>query len=69
MVADAARTVGEEQRVLIKLQTIDWKTGLALPDHEVVELIRGVRAIGDVSLAVVPYRGDFPFHELVSGQP
>ncbi len=66
MVVDAARVVGDPQRVLIKLQTIDWKTGRALPDHEVVELIRRVRAIRDVSLAIVPYRGDFPFYELGS---
>jgi biofilm PGA synthesis lipoprotein PgaB len=67
MVVDAARTVGDPQRVLIKLQTIDWKTGRALPDTEVVELIRRVMATRNVSVAVVPYRGDFPFYELGMG--
>ena len=50
--------------MLIKLQTIDWKTGTPLPDAEVVGLIRAIRATTGVSLAVVPYRSDFPFHEL-----
>jgi biofilm PGA synthesis lipoprotein PgaB len=67
MVEDAVRTVGEPGRVLIKLQTIDWNTGQGLPDSEVVDLIREIRSIKNVSLAVVPYREDFPFHELGRG--
>ncbi len=64
LVKDAVKIVGEPRRVLIKLQTIDWKTGKPLSNGEVVSLIRDVKSIKDVSLAVVPYRGDFPFHEL-----
>jgi len=63
MAEDAVKTVGEPARVLIKLQTIDWRTGGPLSDSEVVELIRDMKG-KDVSLAVVPYRGDFPFREL-----
>ncbi|MBI1911930.1 MAG: outer membrane protein assembly factor BamD [Deltaproteobacteria bacterium] len=64
MVEEASRTIGEPHRVLIKLQTIDWKTGAPLSNAEVVDLIRDVKSVKDVSLAVVPYRGDFPFNEL-----
>jgi biofilm PGA synthesis lipoprotein PgaB len=64
MVEEASRTVGEPKRVLMKVQTIDWSSGEPLSDGEVVGLIRGIRAAGGVSLAVVPYRGDFPFYEL-----
>jgi len=64
MVKDAAKTVGDPHRVLIKLQTIDWKTGRPISNDEVVSLIRDIRTIKEVSLAVVPYRGDFPFLEL-----
>ena len=66
MVRDAAGTVGDAHRVLIKLQTIDWKTGEPLLNGEVVGLIRAVEGLKDVSVAVVPYRPDFPFHELVA---
>ncbi|MBW7956891.1 MAG: tetratricopeptide repeat protein [Deltaproteobacteria bacterium] len=67
MAEDAIKTVGDPARVLMKLQTVDWKTGGPISDSEVVELIRDMKG-KDVSLAVVPYRGDFPFRELSSGR-
>jgi hypothetical protein len=67
MVADASRAVGEPRRVLMKVQTIDWKTGKPLENDEVVELIREIKGVRDVSLAVVPYRGGFPFNALSGG--
>lgn len=67
MVADASMVVGEPKRVLMKVQTIDWKTGKPLENDEVVELIREIKGVRDVSLAVVPYRGGFPFSALSGG--
>ncbi|MBI5588478.1 MAG: tetratricopeptide repeat protein [Deltaproteobacteria bacterium] len=64
MVKDATDAVGDAHRVLIKLQTVDWRTGDSLSNGEVVGLIRDIEGLRDVSLAVVPYRGDFPFKEL-----
>ena len=64
MVRDAVRTVGDPHRVLIKLQAVDWKTGLPLSYGGVVSLGRHITTISDVSLAVVPYRADFPFAKL-----
>lgn len=67
MVADAANTIGEPRRVLMKVQTIDWKTGAPLENDEVVDLIREIKGVRDVSVAVVPYRGGFPFGALSGG--
>ena len=64
MVGDATRVVGDPRRVLMKIQTVDWSTGKALPDREVADFIRGVKGAGGVSVAVVPYRAGFPFEEL-----
>jgi len=67
MVTDATAVVGSPDKVLIKIQTVDWDTGRPLLDSEVVSFIRSVRSTGDVSLAVVPYRSGFPFFELGRG--
>jgi hypothetical protein len=67
MTSEAVRLVGEPQKVLMKFQTIDWNTSQPLPDTEVMELLTKVKEIGDISLAVVPYRKDFPFED-VGGQ-
>ncbi|MCC6502179.1 MAG: tetratricopeptide repeat protein [Deltaproteobacteria bacterium] len=67
MVEDASNAVGDPSRVLMKVQTIDWKTGKPLENDEVVELIREIKGVRDVSLAVVPYRGGFPFSALSGG--
>ncbi|MFQ5736590.1 MAG: poly-beta-1,6-N-acetyl-D-glucosamine N-deacetylase PgaB [Thermodesulfobacteriota bacterium] len=66
MVVDASEAVADPQSVLMKLQTIDWATGEPLSNGEVVGLLRQIRDSRNVSLAVVPYRGDFPFYELGS---
>lgn len=66
LVADASAAVGDPGKVLIKFQTVDWHTGTALQNGEVVDLIRDVKGIGGVSMAVVPYRENFPFRELGS---
>lgn len=64
MVVDAAVMTADPSKVLIKLQTIDWNTGEDLPTSEVAALIRKMKSNGGVSIAVVPYRPDFPFQEL-----
>lgn len=66
MAAGAASTARDPRQVLMKLQTVDWRTGKPLSDVEVVALLKRIRGSADVSLAVVPYRGDFPFYELGS---
>ena len=61
---DALASVGNPNKVLIKLQTVDFTTGAPLSDDEVVWLIRDMKRIKGLSIAVVPYRRGFPFHEL-----
>lgn len=63
MVIEATRVVKDPEKVLIKLQTIDWNTGRDLSNKEVVGYLRSVRKSG-VSLALMPYRSNFPFKEL-----
>ncbi|MBI5560899.1 MAG: hypothetical protein HY883_06455 [Deltaproteobacteria bacterium] len=64
MAQSAARIVGEPNKVLIKLQTMDFSTQRALKNEDVVRLLRRVKGIEGLSIAVVPYRSDFPFDEL-----
>ncbi len=59
----AKRIIGVPRKILIKLQTIDWKTGRPLAEREIIELAKKVKKMG-VSVAVVPYRYDFPYSEL-----
>lgn len=64
MANEAVRLVGEPQKVLMKFQTIDWNTSQPLPDDDVITLLNKVKEAGNISLAVVPYRRDFPFEEM-----
>ncbi len=67
MVKDATAVVGSPAKVLIKIQTVDWNTGEPVDDGEVVGLWKEIAALGDVSLAVMPYRQDLPLYELGLG--
>ncbi|MBI5886200.1 MAG: tetratricopeptide repeat protein [Deltaproteobacteria bacterium] len=64
MAVDASVMTADPGKVLIKLQTIDWKTGEPLPPDDVVRLIRKMKGKGGVSIALVPYRPGLPFYEL-----
>lgn len=65
MVRDAVRIVGSKERVLIKLQTKDWKTGEKIGDKELSSVIRAVRSVDNVSLALVPYRAGLSLNNLL----
>ncbi len=62
MTREAAERVGSPSKVIMKVQTVDWNTSRPLPDKEVLELLKRINNASDVSLAVVPYRIDFPFN-------
>ena len=64
MTMEAVRKVSEPQKVLMKLQTINWNTSQPLPEQEVVGLLRKLKEVDNISIAVAPYRRDFPFGEL-----
>src|SRR3972149_871420 len=64
MTKEAVRLVGDPQKVIMKFQIIDWNTSQPLPDQEGIGLLSKVKEVNNVSLAVVPYRKNFPFEEL-----
>ena len=64
LVREAVLMVGSPEKVMIKFQTRDWDTRERINDNEVVELLRSVRNVDGVSLALVPYQSNFPFYEL-----
>jgi len=68
MTTEAVRIIGEPRKVLMKLQMIDWNTSQPLPDEDIVKLLTTIKAIDNVSLALVPYRKDFPFEKLIRTQ-
>ncbi len=64
MAGDAEAIVGDPESVLFKFQTIDWATGASLPEAEVTGLMSGIAGLKRFSVAVVPYRPDFPFKSI-----
>ena len=66
MTKEAVMLVGDPQKIIMKFQIIDWNTSQPLPDQEVIGLLSKVKEVNNVSLAVVPYRENFPFEELGS---
>ncbi|MBI5894088.1 MAG: family 10 glycosylhydrolase [Deltaproteobacteria bacterium] len=64
MTREAVERVGSPSKVIMKVQTIDWNTSRPLADKEVLELLKRINNVNNVSLAVVPYRIDFPFNAM-----
>jgi biofilm PGA synthesis lipoprotein PgaB len=64
MTSDAVNIVGEPQKVLIKLQTIDWKTSIPISNRELYDILERVGKVKGVSMAIFPYRVDVPFKKL-----
>ena len=67
MTYESVKLIGEPEKVLIKLQTIDWNTSSPLANKDVIRLLKKVKGIRNVSFALAPYIKDFPFEEL--GRP
>src|SRR3989338_8339330 len=66
MANEAVSKVSGPQKVLMKLQTINWNNSQPLPEHDVIGVLRKLKEIDNISIAVVPYRRDFPFVELAA---
>jgi hypothetical protein len=58
----AFRSAGDPSRVLMKLQTYDWKKNEAVPQKEIEEILSKILNEGNVSLAFYPYFNAFPLH-------
>lgn len=61
--SNAVNIVGEPQKVLIKLQTIDWKTSMPISNREIYDILERVGKIKGISMAIFPYRVDIPFNK------
>lgn len=60
MVIEATDIVGDESRLIFKVQTKDWASGEPIHHREVKEVLDVIKSAGNVSLALVPHRMDFP---------
>lgn len=60
----AMEAVGEPGKVLIKLQTVDFVTGEPLSNDMVAGLIRDLRSIRGVGIALMPLRPGLPLREM-----
>jgi biofilm PGA synthesis lipoprotein PgaB len=63
MTSNAVNIVGDPQKVLIKLQTVDWKTSMPISSEEIYDILERVGKIKGVSMALFPYRVDIPFNK------
>jgi len=60
----AVKSVGDPNKVLMKVQILDWKGYEVIPQKEVEEILDGILNQGEVSLAFVPYISQFPLQSL-----
>ena len=60
----AVKLVGDPSKVLMKIQILDWNNDEVVPQKEVEEILAGILSQGEVSLAFVPYVGQFPLYSL-----
>ena len=59
----AIRSVGDPSRVMMKVQTLDWKNQEVLPVKEIDDILTGILNHGNLSLVFVPYIDQFPFQQ------
>jgi len=59
----AIRSVGDPSRVMMKVQTLDWKTQEVLPAKEIDDILASILNHGNLSLVFVPYIDQFPFQQ------
>lgn len=60
MVVKATDIVGNENKLLFKVQTVDWDTGDKIHYKEIRDVLDSIKSVGNVSLALVPHRMDLP---------
>jgi biofilm PGA synthesis lipoprotein PgaB len=60
----AVKSLGDPSRVLMKVQTLDWKKNEIVPQEEIEEVLAGILNQGEVSLAFFPYIDRFSLQPL-----
>jgi biofilm PGA synthesis lipoprotein PgaB len=58
------KSLGDPSRVLMKVQTLDWKKNEIVPEKEMEEVLAGILNQGEVSLAFFPYIDQFSLQPL-----
>ncbi len=61
---NAIFVVGRPEKLVIKLQVADWKTGLPIADGELVEVASYLCRPKEISIAFVPFRIDAPLNDV-----
>lgn len=61
---NALFVVGNPERVVIKLQVTDWKTGAPVSDGELLEVASYLCRPKEISIAFVPFRADAPLDDV-----
>lgn len=56
----AAQMAGDPARILMKIQVVDWKDSMLLPQEETEKVLRSVGEKPGIHIAIVPYQPDFP---------
>ena len=57
MTREAKKKINPSDKVLMKVQIVDWDTSVALPPEEVDDVVEGILQEGGISIALVPYAG------------
>jgi biofilm PGA synthesis lipoprotein PgaB len=60
----AVKSIGDPSRVLMKVQTLDWKKNEIVPQKEMEDVLTGILNQGEVSLAFFPYTDQFSLQPL-----
>ena len=61
---NALFVVEKPERLVIKLQVTDWKTGLPVTNGELLEVASYLCRLGEISIAFVPFRKDAPLNDV-----
>ena len=67
MAQHAVRSVGIPERVLMKVQGIDWTSGRRVPIADLERSVDAVMCDSRISVAVVPGHGTLPSRRLLGG--
>ena len=57
MTREAKKKINPSDKVLMKVQIVDWDTSVVLPPEEIDEVVEGILQEGGISIALVPYAG------------
>ena len=57
MTKEAKKKINPSDKVIMKIQIVDWNTSAVLPPEEIDDVVEGILKEGEISIALVPYAG------------